>query len=476
MTSTKSPSPWAGAAIPDYVVDACRTLRRAGHQAWVVGGAVRDMCLGRPVKDWDIATSAPPDAVKRAFGASFTIPTGEKHGTVTVLVRRPDGQREPIEVTTFRGDGAYTDGRRPDEIRFVETIEEDLSRRDFTVNAIAYDPLDDRLADPFDGQGDLTRKLLRAVGVADERFAEDGLRAMRAVRFSSQLGFALDPATHTAITNQRHVFAKVAVERIHDELVKILDSPRPGHGIRLCHDTRLLGIFLPELEEGVGLHQNRYHAFDVWGHNLASLDAAEHHSVLGPSWLVRLAALLHDVGKPRTAAPHPDAPTDHTFYNHEILGAEMADTLLRRLRFANDEREHLCALIRHHMWCYTPDWTDGAVRRFMARVGPKLLPDLFALRRADIMGKGHGEDPDVELVEIRQRVHTEEQRQSALSVGDLAVTGKDLMAALAVPPGPVIGRVLRGLLERVLEDASLNQRESLLALAQQLATEDSKGN
>lgn len=470
------------AAIPLYVVDACRTLHQAGHQAWVVGGAVRDLFLGRPIKDWDIATSATPAEVKKTFGASFTIPTGEKHGTVTVLVRRPDGQREPIEVTTFRGDGAYTDGRRPDEIRYVDTIEEDLSRRDFTINAIAYDPLTQRLADPFDGQGDLLRQRLRAVGVADDRFAEDGLRAMRAIRFSSQLGFALDAATHTAITNQRHVFAKVAVERIHDELVKILDSPRPAHGIRLAHETTLLSIFLPEIEEGVGLHQNRYHAFDVWGHNLAALDAAERHSVLGPTWLVRLAALLHDVGKPRTAQPHPDAASDHTFYNHEIVGAEMADTLLRRLRFANDEREHLCALIRHHMWCYTPEWTDGAVRRFMARVGPKLLPDLFALRRADIMGKGHGEDPDVELVDIKQRVADQEARQSALSVGDLAVTGKDLMAALAIPPGPVIGRVLRAMLDRVLEDAALNDRDRLLELARELAAADaaagpsSKGN
>ncbi len=455
--------------IPPHIVGACRTLRAAGHEAWLVGGAVRDRLIGRPIKDWDIATSATPADVRRLFGASFTIPTGEKHGTITVLLRRSDGERDPVEVTTFRGDGDYHDGRRPESVVFVKTIEEDLARRDFTINAIAYDPLDDRTIDPFDGRGDLGRGLLRAVGVADDRFAEDGLRAMRAVRFAAQLGFALDPATQTAITAQRHVFAKVADERVHDELVKILDSPRPSQGIRLCHDTGLLAIFLPELEEGVGLHQNAYHAFDVWGHNLASLEAAPRESVLGPTWVLRLAALLHDVGKPRSAAPHPTQPGDHTFYNHEHIGAEMADGLLRRLRFANDERAHLCALIKHHMWCYTPDWSDGAVRRFMARVGPEWLPDLFALRAADVIGKGHGDDPEPELAPIRQRVGDELQKRSALAVGDLAVNGKDIMSALGVRPGPQVGRVLRGLLERVLEDATLNQRDTLLAIASELA-------
>ena len=453
--------------IPPHIVEATRALRQRGYAAWLVGGAVRDLLLGRPIKDWDIATSATPAEVRRVFGHSYTIPTGEKHGTITVLQTRADGERDAIEVTTFRGEGDYLDGRRPNKVVFVPTIEEDLARRDFTINAIAYDPLDNRIADPFDGRGDLRRGLLRAVGVADERFAEDGLRAMRAVRFAAQLGFSLDASTHSAIGRQRHVFAKVSEERLHDELVKILDSPRPRLGLELCHETGLLGIFLPELEEGVGLYQNQYHAFDVWGHNLASLAAAPRESALGPTFILRLAALLHDVGKPRTAAPHPATPSDNTFYNHEHVGAEMADQLLRRLRFANDEREHLCALIKHHMWCYTPDWSDGAVRRFMARMGPEWLPDLFALRAADVIGKGRGDDPELELAEIRRRVADEVGKRSALSVGDLAIGGKDVMAALEISPGPEVGRVLRHLLDRVLEDESLNQRDRLLALIEE---------
>ena len=452
--------------IPLHIIEVCRALRQAGHQAWLVGGAVRDLLLGRTVQDFDIATSAQPTEVRHVFGSTFTIPTGEKHGTITVLARRDNGERDPVEVTTFRGDGDYSDGRHPNRVVFVKSIEEDLSRRDFTVNAIAYDPLDCRMTDPFEGKEDLQRRLLRAVGIADDRFAEDGLRAMRAVRFSAQLGFAIESATLTAITDQRHVFAKVSEERIHDELVKILDSPRPAHDIQLCSDTQLLGLFLPELQEGIGMRQNQFHAFDVWGHNLATLNAAQRQSVLGPTWILRLAALLHDVGKPRTMAPHPDNPSDHTFYNHEHVGAEMADGLLRRLRFANDQREHVCALIKHHMWCYTPNWSDGAVRRFMARIGPEWLPDLFALRAADVMGKGRPDDadPELEIAEIRQRVAQETEKESALSVRALALSGQDVMAALGMAPGPEVGRILRDLLERVLEDETLNQRDRLLEI------------
>src|SRR6185312_1925266 len=308
--------------VPDDVVELCQKLRDAGFEAWLVGGAVRDLLRGRPAKDFDVATSAQPAEVTRVFGRKRTIPTGEKHGTVTVLTERA-GQKEHVEVTTYRGEGAYSDGRRPDDVVFVRTLEEDLKRRDFTMNAIAYDPLAAELADPYGGQRDLEARLIRAVGDPLERFAEDGLRAMRAVRFAAQHEFAIDPATERAIPETIDVFKKVSAERVRDELVKILSSRVPSVGLELMRTTGLLAATIPELLEGVGMHQNKHHKHDVWHHTLAAVDATELSG--DPPWLVRFAALLHDVAKPRTAAPKEDSPTENTFYRHEHVGAAMAD-------------------------------------------------------------------------------------------------------------------------------------------------------
>lgn len=465
-------------SIPPHIVELCQRLRAAGFEAWLVGGCVRDMLCSRRAKDYDIATSAKPQEVSRVFGRKHVIPTGEKHGTVTVLAERPSShvrpgpqEREPVEVTTYRGEGAYSDGRRPDEVAFVRTLEEDLKRRDFTMNAIAYDALTGEIRDPFGGRADLQAGIIRAVGEPSERFGEDGLRAMRAVRFAAQLGFTLDPETQAAIAQALDVFRKVSAERVRDEVVKILASERPSVGLELMRSTGLLVEVLPELLASVGQAQNRWHLHDVWRHTLAAVDATPLYSAAGPPWVVRMAALLHDVAKPRTAQPHKDAPAENTFFKHELYGADMADAILKRLKFSTREREHVVNLVRNHMFFYTPDWSDGTVRRFISRVGQEAIPDLFALREGDVRARGRNEDPSVEVAELKQRIARELEADCALKVSDLAIGGADVMRILGCSPGPIVGEVLRRLLERVLDDAELNTYERLEALVPELSRE-----
>lgn len=457
--------------IPPHIVDVCRRLHESGYEAWLVGGAVRDLVRGRGAKDFDVATSAHPHEVTQVFGRKRVVPTGEKHGTVTVLVDRPTGEREHVEVTTFRGEGAYSDGRRPDQVSFVGTIDEDLWRRDFTMNAIAYDPIADRLADPTGGRKDLSAGIIRAVGNPLDRFREDGLRALRAVRFAAQHGFRLEPQTEAAIPAALDVFRKVSAERVRDELIKILSSEKPSVGLELMRTTGLLGEVIPELLEGVGFRQNKHHSYDVWFHTLATVDATVLFSPTTSPFIPRLAALLHDVAKPRTAQPHPNDPQDNTFFRHEVVGAEMADQILRRLKLSTRDREAVVNLVRNHMFWYTPEWTDGTVRRFISRVGKEAIPDLFALRAGDVHARGRGEDPGTEIDELKRRVDRELAQASALKVSDLALGGADVMRILGCRPGPIVGEVLRRLLERVLDDAELNTYERLEALVPEVARE-----
>jgi tRNA nucleotidyltransferase (CCA-adding enzyme) len=450
--------------IPDDVIAVCRRLRDAGHQAYLVGGGVRDLLLGRPPADFDVATSAHPDEVLRLFGNRYAIPTGLAHGTVTVLAARPEGPR-PVEVTTFRSEGEYLDGRRPSEVRFGATLEEDLSRRDFTMNAIAYDPVAAQLIDPWNGQGDLKSGVVRAVGDPLARFREDGLRPMRAVRQACQLGFTIDPPTAQAIPATLDVFRKVSAERIRDELFKLVASARPSAGIELMREGGLLGEVMPELLEGLGCLQNRFHRFDVYHHTLATLDAARSDAV------IRLGALLHDVGKPRARQPREGAPGEYSFFKHEYVGAEMTEGICRRLKLSTAQREDVTALVANHMFYYTPDWSDGTIRRFVRRVGPERLPALLALREADIAGRGFGEDPQGETRELQSRIEQVAAADAALQVKDLAVRGADVMRVLGIPPGRTVGVVLEKLLERVLDDPSLNEREKLEALIPDAARE-----
>jgi tRNA nucleotidyltransferase (CCA-adding enzyme) len=452
-------------AIPSEVLAVCQQLRQAGHAALLVGGSVRDLVMGRAPGDFDVATSAHPEATLRVFGSRFAIPTGLQHGTVTVLAGEGERPR-PVEVTTFRGEGAYLDGRRPATVTFGATLEEDLSRRDFTMNAIAYDPATGALIDPFDGQGDIRRRLVRTVGDPMLRFAEDGLRPMRGVRQATQLGFVLEPATQAAISRTLECFRKVSAERIRDELRKLLLAPVPSTGIELMRATGLLAEVLPELLATVGCQQNRYHKHDVYQHTLATLDAAI------PDSIVRMAALLHDLGKPRTQAPREDAPGEFSFFGHEQVGAELAATIGARLKLPTSERDTICALIGRHMFFYTPEWTDGTVRRFVKRVGPELVAPLFALREADLASHGPGEDREKETRELRARIAKVAADDAALRVTDLAIDGKDVMRILGIPPSRRVGAVLEALLEKVLDDPELNERETLERLAREVgATE-----
>jgi tRNA nucleotidyltransferase (CCA-adding enzyme) len=452
--------------IPAEVVALCRRLRDAGHEAHLVGGGIRDLLLGRKPADFDVATSARPEEVLSLFGSTFAIPTGLQHGTVTVLVGQGES-RHAVEVTTFRGEGEYLDGRRPSSVSYVSSLAEDLSRRDFTMNAVGYDPLDDRLTDPFDGRGDLERRLIRAVGDPLQRFREDGLRPMRAVRQATQLEFTIDPPTLAAIGETLDVFRKVSVERIRDELFKLLAGPKPSYGLDLMRTTGLLGEVLPELLEGVGITQNRFHKFDVYRHTLSVVDntRGEREGLA----ILRLGALLHDIGKPRARQPREGAPGEYSFFKHEYVGADMADAIGRRLKLSVADRERIVAIVANHMFFYSPDWTDGTVRRFVRRVGSDAIPALFALREGDIAGRGFGEDPDVELGELRRRVAEVAASDAAMRITDLAIDGKDVMRILGIAPGRIVGVVLERLLERVLDDPSLNDADRLAALVPEVA-------
>ncbi len=446
--------------VPEAVVALCQRIHDGGFKAWLVGGSLRDILIERSPKDWDIATTATPAEMMRLF--KRVIPTGIAHGTVTVLFREG-----AYEITTLRGEGAYSDSRRPDEIFFVKDIEEDLARRDFTVNAVAYDPLTDRLIDPFGGIADMQRKLLRTVGKPEERFAEDGLRVLRAARFVATLEFALEADTERAIPQALPAFARVSNERVRDEWLRTMEARAPSRAFEVMRTTGILDITCPELGAQFGCTQNKFHAYDVWQHSLQCLDA------ITPEPVQRVAALLHDLGKPRTRVLS-DKTGDYTFYNHETVGADMADEWLRKYRFSNEERARVVHLVRHHLVCYSSEWSDAAVRRFVKRVGLGEVDHLLELARADALAKGRPVDSELAaLHELRGRIDEVRTQGAALSTKDLAVSGHDVMQHLGTPPGRVIGLVLEKLLERVLDEPALNQRDTLLGLVAGCAAEAS---
>lgn len=422
-------------------------LVATGHEAWLVGGLVRDLWLERPAGDVDLATDARPEALVAIFPEA--IPTGLRHGTVTVL-----SEGHPVEITTFRADRDYSDARHPDRVEFVRTIEEDLARRDFTVNAMAFDPAGERFVDPWGGRDDLAARLIRTVGDPRERFHEDGLRPYRAVRFGVTLEFELEAATLAAIPGALERAARVAPERVRDELNKMLGGRHPSDGFEWLRESGLLALCLPELLEGYGLPQNRWHAYDVYTHILLVTDSAPADKLL-----VRLAALFHDIGKPRTRVV---VDGEGTFYNHEVVGAEMTREIMGRLRYSGEQVDAVVNLVRNHMFNYQPDWSDAAVRRLIRRVGPEALADLFDLRLADMQGHGPTHAFPVYLDELRERIDAILARQEALHIRDLKVDGHDVIAVRGVAPGRAVGESLKRLLEMVLEDPALNEREVLL--------------
>lgn len=446
------------AHVPPDALGICERLRGAGKRAWIVGGCVRDSLLGKPISDWDVATDALPNELMRLFPKA--IPTGLQHGTVTVVMRG-----HHYEVTTLRGESTYSDGRRPDAVHFVDDIVADLARRDFTVNAIAVNPQSGELVDPFHGRQDLVDKKLRAVGKAIERFSEDGLRVLRAARFCATLEFDLDPDTFSAIAPTLDTFRKVSAERVRDEWIKTMKAKEPSRAFEVMRTSGILGVTCPELLEGVGMEQNKWHSFDVWRHGLACMDACAGDPVL------RIAALLHDVGKPRSRQ-FSDKTQDYTFYDHDKIGAEIALPIVTRLKFSNDERDRIVSLVRHHLFHYD-SWSDQAVRRWIKRVGPERIEDLYALNEADLVGKGpiFGEGDLAPLIALKAHVEKVLAEGAALSTRDLAINGNDLMKELAVKPGRIIGQTLEALLEVVLADPTQNTRESLLERAREIIRE-----
>jgi tRNA nucleotidyltransferase (CCA-adding enzyme) len=440
--------------IPIAVREICLLLHNTGHQAWLVGGAVRDIILGKSgINNWDIATDALPGKVQKLFPRS--VPTGIQHGTITVF----HGEC-PVEITTFRADETYVDGRHPTAVRFGVTLEEDLARRDFTINALAYDPLADRLEDPYDGMADMERGLVRTVGEALARFREDGLRPMRACRFVAQLGYALEEETARAIPRSLDVFAMVAAERIGDEMDKIVLAPKPSLGIEALRETGLLPAVLPELMACYGVMQNRFHAYDIYMHSVMSCDHAP-----GEKPAVRWAALLHDLGKVPTRRELPNG--EATFYDHQLASARIARTVLTRLKRPTELISKVMHLIREHMFAYSGEWTDAAVRRFMRKVGMENLADLFDLRIADWFGNGTHRGFPQYLNVLLRRIHKEEEKAAALKVTDLAIGGIEVMEALGIPPSPPIGKCLNWLLDHVLDDPAVNERERLLELVRE---------
>jgi tRNA nucleotidyltransferase/poly(A) polymerase len=454
--------------LPPVLQDIALIFTSAGKEVYLVGGAVRDLILERDSADWDLATNARPEEVMRLF--KRVIPTGIKHGTVTIRHRGVS-----VEVTTFRTESAYSDGRRPDAVSYAGSIEEDLSRRDFTMNAAAVKLPEGTLVDPFDGQGDIRRRLIRSVGKAEERFAEDGLRPMRAVRFAAQLGFDLEEQTLKAIPGVLNAAARVAPERIREELDKTIVSPSPQTGFIVMEETGLLRLILPELDACRGIEQRGYHRFDVLDHSLL---ACAYAAKKGFSREVRMAALFHDLGKPlvRNFVPREgsggdsgDSPGDETggnwtFYNHERESVRLTEGIMRRFRYPNAVTEKVLRLIAAHMFHYEEAWADSAVRRFLIRTGEDLVPELFDLRLADTAGMtGTNPDPGA-LLPFRRRIESVLEKSSALSLKDLAVNGRDLMD-IGVQKGKHLGIILNELLEAVIADPELNSRERLLEIA-----------
>jgi len=449
--------------IPHIINDIYKAFHAAGFKLYLVGGPVRDLLQSKPVKDWDMTTDATPEEMLKLFPDAFY---DNAFGTVGIPVEalRETEHAGVIEVTTFRTERGYDDRRHPSVVKWGKTIEEDLARRDFTMNAIAIEltekPIDiekETFIDPYNGQEDIRNKLIRAVGNPNERFKEDALRLMRAIRFAAQLGFEIEEETLQAITRDSSLLSVIAGERIRDELLKLLASDYPYEGIMLLKNTGLLQQILPELLEGVGVSQERpgrHHKDDVFTHNVLSL---KYCTSTDP--IVRFATLIHDAGKPRVASTDQEGYV--IFHNHEIVGARMAYEICDRLRFSKKQREKVTKLIRWHMFTVDEHITDSAVRRFIRRIGVENVKDMMDLRVGDRLGGGTQTAESWRLKLFKKRVE-EQLAPAPFSINDLAINGNDVMKELNIKPGPEIGKILQKLFEEVDEDLSKNTKEYLL--------------
>jgi len=450
---------WYGAGIPKEVKFVIDILKKKGFETYIVGGCVRDFLRNVEPLDWDVTTNAKPEKIQKIFKKSYL---ENRFGTVTVLTGSKYLTLKEIEITPFRIESKYSDKRHPDKISWAKTIEEDLKRRDFTVNAMALGieikdkKQETRLIDLFGGQKDLKNKIIKAVGDPKERFSEDALRMMRAIRHVVTLGegWKIEEKTAQAIKENFIWLAAISKERIRDELMKIIMSERAAEGIEILRESGLLKYIIPELEEGYKVTQNKHHIYECYDHYLKSLDYAAKQ---GFNKYVRLAALFHDIGKPRVKEGEgPDA----TFYSHEIVGAKMTSQILNRLRFSKKDIEKIVKLVRYHLFYYTPEEVgESSVRRLLRKVGPENMEELLQVRMADRIGSGV---PKAEPYKLRHLKYVVEKvSQDPISVKMLKVNGNDVMKILNIQPGPKVGEILDILLSYLLEDPKKNEKEFL---------------
>ena len=455
--------------IPVFVSHVTKRLQDAGFEAWLVGGCVRDMLMNRTPKDWDIATNAKPEEVQSVFKDNRTV-AENLFGTVTVLnmpvaTESRDGEapdlNNQVQITTYRSDGSYSDNRRPDQVSYETKLEKDLERRDFTINAIAYDPIKDNIKDIFEGIKDIKDKTIRTVRDPRDRFSEDALRLLRAVRFSSELGFAISHETLEAISQNSELLSHISKERIRDEFIKVVNSTMPAQGISLMQKTGLLTHVIPELLEGVGCEQKGEHVYDVFDH---LLHAVQHSADKEFATHVRLAALFHDIGKPATRR-YDRTKDKYTFFGHEVVGARMTKAILDRLHFSRETVTRVTSLVRNHMFFSdTEKITLSAVRRIIRNVGPENIWDLMQVRECDRVGMKKKEAP----YRLRKyHAMIEEALRDPITVGMLKIDGERLKE-MGETPGPKFGFVLHSLLEEVLDDPKLNAEEYLEKRAKEL--------
>lgn len=439
--------------MPSEIIALMQKFSDAGYEIYIVGGVVRDMQLHRPTTDWDFTTNATPEQILALVPDSFY---DNKFGTVGI---KTDSGR-PYEITTYRSESGYTDNRRPDNVTWGQSLAEDLSRRDFTINAMALD-IKQKLFDPFAGRADLDNKLIRAVGDPDERFSEDALRMMRAVRIAAQLGFSIEPETLNAIAKNAKLIANISAERIRDELLKLMASDYPADGYLLLKNSGLGQQILPEMESAFGVEQKtvgRHHIYDVGTHSVEAL-----RNCKSPDPITRLATLIHDVGKVKTQKVRNG---QIIFYNHEMESAKIATEIADRLRFSNEQKDKFVRLVRWHQFTVDEHQTDSALRRFIKNVGVENLEDMLALRVADRLGGGAAET-SWRLEEFKERVELVQQQPFAIP--DLKINGLDVMESKNVPSGPLVGKYLQTLFDEVVEKGLANEREVLLNRLKELS-------
>lgn len=442
--------------LPDFVNEIIENFEKNNFEIYIVGGAVRDILMGKIVDDWDFTTNATPEDILKIFPGAFY---DNKFGTVGIS---HESSSNPYEITTFRTEADYSDHRRPEKVTWGKSLKEDLSRRDFTINAMSFrqmtlqgKPSECELVDPYDGQKDLEAKIIKAVGNPNERFNEDALRMMRAIRIASEIGFTIEEKTFAAIKLNATLINQISKERIKEELFKILGSFYPYDGMVIFRSTGLLAEIIPELEKTFGVEQKspgRHHIHDVGTHLLLSLKYCK-----GTDPVTRFATLIHDIGKPQTFKKLESGTI--TFYNHEVVGTRIAKNIAERLRFSKKETEKLLTLVRRHQFTVNENQTDSAIRRFVRKVGLENVEDMLSLRVADRLGGG-ARETSWRLEEFKKRLI--EVQKEPFSIKDLKINGNDVMKVLRLQPGPKVGEILANLFKEVVEKKIENDRDILI--------------